>query len=182
VEEDEELMTAIAAGDGAALAALMARWQHRLLSFLWRRSGGRDVEDLFQETWLRIVRGAAGFDPRRRFSTWMFQVALNVARDAFARRPPEAPEAAALAEVVAPAVGPARDAALTVESLLATLPPDHREVVELRYLAELSEAETAEVLAIARGTVKSRLHHALRKMAAAAKGDEEGRQSGQSDG
>ncbi|MFT4572776.1 MAG: RNA polymerase sigma-70 factor (ECF subfamily) [Hyphomicrobiaceae bacterium] len=166
---DEELMTAVAAGDEAALAVLVERWQHRLAAFLWRRTDGRDAEDLYQETWLQIVRGARGFDPSRRFSTWMFQIAINVARDWFARRPSEPVDPvdveAALETAADPVLADQRpEAAIDVESLLGTLSVEHREVVELRCLQDLSEEETSDILAIARGTVKSRLHHALRKL------------------
>lgn len=172
---DEELMVSVAAGDEVAFATLVSRWQQRLLAFLWRRTDGRDAEDLYQETWLRIVKGARGFDPSRKFSTWMFQIAVNVSRDWHARRPPEpvetdrAEDGNGDLQVGESQARPEHQAALDVERLLAGLSPEHREVVELRYLQDLSEQETSEILAIAPGTVKSRLHHALRKLGVAAR-------------
>src|SRR5215831_10163850 len=85
---DEELMAAVAGGDDAALAELLGRWQRPLFHFIDRQTGGRDVEDLHQETWLRAVRAADRFDRRRRFSTWLFQIALNLCRDWRRRAPP----------------------------------------------------------------------------------------------
>src|SRR5574342_1427852 len=86
---DEELMAAVAGGDDAALAELLGRWHRPLFQFIDRQTNGRDVEDLYQETWLRVVRAAGRFDPRRRFSTWLFQIALNLCRDWHRRPPPD---------------------------------------------------------------------------------------------
>src|SRR5438445_4894298 len=86
---DEALIAAVADGDGRALEELCRRWERPLFQFIHRHTGGRDVEDLHQETWLRVVRAARRFDPRRRFSTWLFQIALNLCRDHHRRPPPE---------------------------------------------------------------------------------------------
>src|SRR5881396_2744931 len=86
---DEELIAAVAGGDGRALETLIGRYERGLFQFIHRHTGGRDVEDLYQETWLRVVRAATRFDPRRRFSTWLFQIALNLCRDWHRRPPPE---------------------------------------------------------------------------------------------
>src|SRR6185436_4396230 len=86
---DEELIGAVGGGDGRALAELCRRWQGPLYRFIGRHTGGRDVDDLYQETWLRAVRAAPRFDRRRRFSTWLFQIAVNLCRDWHRRPPPE---------------------------------------------------------------------------------------------
>ncbi|MFN8641114.1 MAG: sigma-70 family RNA polymerase sigma factor [Candidatus Binatia bacterium] len=133
------------------------------------RTGGRDVEDLYQEVWLRVVRAAERFDGGRRFSTWLFQIALNLTRD-WRRRPPAEPSDA---DAPADAAAPARtDAGIDVERLLARLPEAQREVVALRYLHDLSEEEVALVLDIPRGTVKSRLHHAIARLNALVRGED----------
>src|SRR5262249_37925945 len=87
---DEALVRRLAEGDAQALEALCARWERPLHRFLHPHTGGRDVDDLYQETWLRVVRAAGRFDPARRFSTWLFQIALNLCRD-WRRRPPPEP-------------------------------------------------------------------------------------------
>src|SRR5438874_3997315 len=86
---DEELIAAVASGDGRALEELCRRWERPLFQLIRRHTGGRDVEDLYQETWLRVARAAHRFDTRRRFSTWLFQIALNLCRDHHRRPPPE---------------------------------------------------------------------------------------------
>ncbi len=176
-------MVRVAAGDEQAVRSLLERYERPLFAFVGRHTGGRDVEDLFQETWLRVVRYAARFDPSRKFSTWLFQIAVNLCRDWHSRRPPS-PIGDAAREPSQPgaadrstshepsAAGDAgrsdrkATAALDAERLLATLSPAHREALVLRYYHDLGEAEVSEVLGIARGTVKSRVHTALGRLAA----------------
>ena len=166
---DEELIAAVAAGDDEALAALYRRYERPLHAFLVRYTGGRDVDDLVQESWLRVVRAVDRFDPARRFSTWLFQIALNLARDWRRRPPPEAADPADTAGLVAPDGAAAVQAALDVERLLAALPDAQRAVVILRHFHDLGEDEVATILAIPRGTVKSRLHNAMERLIAMAR-------------
>jgi len=133
-----------------------------------RHIGGRDVEDIYQETWLRVVRAARRFDPSRRFSTWLFQIAVNLTRDWQRRPPPEPVDPASMREPVAPDASP--DAALDARRLLAALSESQRAVVILRYYHDLSEEQVAEILDCPRGTVKSRLHQALAHLTALARG------------
>ncbi len=168
---DEALVGQVACGDEQALAALLRRWERPLAHFLHRQTGGRDVDDLYQETWIRVVRAAERFDGERRFSTWLFQIALNLCRDWRRRRVPEPVDGAG--DGTAADDDPAAVAALDVERLLARLPAAQREVVALRYLHELSEEEVAAVLDIPRGTVKSRLHHGIARLNALVRDEEE---------
>jgi len=165
-------MRAVARGDAGALGALSARWQRRLQAFLFRAAGGRDTDDLYQETWLRVVRAAPGFDPRQRFSTWLFQIALNLSRDLLRRRLPEPATAEALARAAVDGSSGAAtpgDAALDVQRLLAAPPAAQRAVVVLRVLEDVPEEEVARIVGCPSGTVKSRLHHGLARLAALAR-------------
>ena len=164
-------MQAVATGDADALRELTGRWRRPLYGFLHRAAGGRETDDLYQETWLRVVRAARGFDARRRFSTWLFQIALNLSRDLKRRTLPEPATEEALERAAEPAVpsGDARDAALDVQRLLAALPEAQREVVVLRVLEDVPEDDVARIVGVPRGTVKSRLHNALARLAALAK-------------
>src|SRR5213079_1610686 len=159
---DEELIAAVASGDGRRLEELFRRWERPLYQLIARHTGGRDVEDLYQETWLRVVRAARRFDPRRRFSTWLFQIATNLCRD-WHRRPPPEPVDPADAEAVAGAPAPTV-AVLDAHRLLAALPEAQRSAVILRYYHDLPEEEVAAILGCPRGTVKRRLHHAMRRL------------------
>jgi RNA polymerase sigma-70 factor, ECF subfamily len=163
MRSDAELVRAVGEGDGAALAELCTRWQRPLYRFLHRSGAGDDADDLFQDTWIRVVRSARLFDADRRFSTWLFQIALNLARDAGRRR--------ARAEPVGdldpadPGGIESVERSLDAKRLLDSLPEAQREVVLLRLFADRSEDECAEILGCPRGTVKSRLHLAVKRLA-----------------
>ncbi len=169
---DEELMAALARGDEGALGRLMERHGALLHGLLVRLLGdGAAAEDLFQETWIRIVRAAPRFDPRRRFRPWAVRIATNLARDEHRRRrlrlggghrPAE--------EERAPEGGDPAEAGELRERLRA-LPPHLREPLVLRYFGGLDEGEIAAALDIPRGTVKSRLHHAVKRLRAAYRED-----------
>jgi RNA polymerase sigma-70 factor (ECF subfamily) len=168
MESDERLMTRLASGDEAALAPLLERWRRPLHAFLSRRVGDADADDLFQETWLRVVRHRDRFDPQRRFSTWLFQIANNLCRDRGRRREvrdryrrDRRAEAAGDPERVRP---PPLDRALDVRRRVAALPDKLREVLVLRYYQDLPEKEIARIAGIPAGTVKSRLHAAVKAL------------------
>jgi RNA polymerase sigma-70 factor (ECF subfamily) len=161
-------MARLQAGDEAALGELLERWRGRLFAFLARRTGATAAEDLFQETWLRVVRARASYDPGRRFSTWLFQIANNLCRDRGRRLRVEEGWRDAVREQVRHDPQrldpPPLDLRLDMHRRLHALSDAFREVLILRYYHHLSEAEIAEVLGIPRGTVKSRLHHAVRAL------------------
>ena len=164
---DEVLVVHLARGDPRALEALCRRWERPLLAFLGRQTGGRDVDDLYQDTWLRVVRAAPRFDPARRFSTWLFQIAVNRCRDWRRRPPPEPVDPSRLSDTAA--APDSADARIDAERLLAALPDGQRSAVVLRYWHDCDEDEVARILRIPRGTVKSRLHHAMRRLVALAR-------------
>jgi len=159
-------MERVQAGDTEALATLIDRYRGPLYAFLWRRAG-EGADDLFQESWIRVSRARDRFDRNRRFSTWLFQIANNLCRDRWRRQGTRRRALDALGSelhatgadvAAAPALPPDRG----VLRKLDALPDRLREVLILRHYHELGEAEIAEVLGIPRGTVKSRLHAAVR--------------------
>jgi RNA polymerase sigma-70 factor (ECF subfamily) len=181
-ESDEDLMLLVAAGSDAALRELMRRYAAPLYRFVARHGVVRDAEDLCQEAWLRVVRSARRFDRTRRFSTWLFQIALNLCRDWHRRPPPdpvdfsdESTTGRRETNVLVPSDGAqtvaATEAALDARRLLAALPEAQRSALLLRYYHGFSEAETAEILGCPRGTVKSRLHQAVARLLALGGGD-----------
>lgn len=167
---DEGLVCELAQGNEAALAELLCRYERALAQFIDRHTAGRDVEDLYQETWLRVVRHARRFQPGKRFSTWLFQIAVNLCRDWHRRRKPDS------VPVAVDAIGAATmervEAGLDAARLLLRLPEAQREVVILRYYHDLSEERVAEILECPKGTVKSRMHEALTRLAALVRKEE----------
>lgn len=168
-------MVLLQRGDAAAFELLLQRYQERLFGFLLRRTAPQQTEDLFQETWLRVVRARDTFDPARRFSTWLFQIANNLCRDGARRNALEVQEQGRLqSEVPAPVCAGASplDAKLDAQQRLAQLPERLREVLVLRYFEDLGEREIAEIVGVPTGTVKSRLHAAVRALRAAPEVDD----------
>jgi RNA polymerase sigma-70 factor (ECF subfamily) len=169
---ERELLRAVAAGDGNALGRLYRLRGGELLGYLTGICRDEQVaQELLQDTMLKVWRHAASYRGDAAPRTWLFAIARRTARD-YLRRPgslvvpdteleehpapwPDEPEAGALASA-------------GTEALLAAfgkLAPLHREVLLLVALHGLSVRESARVLDVAEGTVKSRLHHARRALA-----------------
>jgi RNA polymerase sigma-70 factor (ECF subfamily) len=159
-------MTRVQGGDPQAFELLVERYRSRLFAFLCRRTDPGRSDDLFQDTWLRVARARGSFDPTRRFSTWLFSIANNLCRDAGRRGAVELRERAAAQHAGEPSVSTASvmDARLDVGRRLALLPERLREVLVLRYFEDLGEREIAEIVGVPPGTVKSRLHAAVRAL------------------
>ena len=166
MESDEELMAAIARGDERALAALIERHAVRLHGFLARLARDRDdADDLLQDTWVRVARGARSFDPNRKVRPWLYGIAANLARDLHRRRGVRQRavlDGSTAAATASPAFRPLER--LDLRERVARLPSRLREVLLLRFYEGLDEAEMAEALGVPKGTVKSRLHGAIREL------------------
>ncbi len=168
-ETDERLMQRFQRGDARAFEVLVRRHRSPVFSFLVRLTADRGrAEDLCQETFMRVVRGAAGWEERARFRTWLYAMARNLAVDearrlAFRRTGP-LEEARGEADAVDPPPDAAAGAALLrphLEAALAALPPEQREVFLLREHAGLRFAEIAAATGAQENTVKSRMRYAL---------------------
>ncbi len=166
VDSDEALMRRVQSGEAPALTELFTRYRSRLYGFLVRRVGDPVADDLFQETWLRVVRARDRFDPDRRFSTWLFQIANNLCRDSGRRRAVKGKAEDAMREAGHESARrtPALDLRLDVRRRITELPERLREVLVLRYWEQMTETEIADVVGIPAGTVKSRLHAAIRNL------------------
>lgn len=169
-ETDETAMAALQGGDDLALNRLIDRWQHPLRGFLYRSlRHEQDALDLAQETFVRIYQHRARYRPGAKFSTWMFQIALNLARDQIRRRQrrpttalDEAPE-----PVTTHTPGSAAtdaEAAAAVRSAVAALPFELREAVLLAEFQGLSHAEIGEIVGATPKAVETRLYRAREKL------------------
>ena len=156
-------------GDPEALAATIAYYQHRLYRYFVRLV--RDAalaDDLFQQTWLNVVRQLHRYDAGRSFDTWLFAIAHNAAIDALRRRPNERlddhdfalPERApdALSAVLA------GERAAILAAAMAALPALYREALTLRFEEGMKLEEIADVTGAPLSTVKSRVHRGLEAM------------------
>ena len=166
---EAQLLAAVGAGDrGEPLRIIYSRYAGRVYGLGVQLLGDRGLaEELVQETFLRVWRTAARYDPARGSPpTFIFTIARRLAIDLW-RRPSSRP---AEAEPQAPPDDDRVDALLSrleVREALHSLSDAHRQVLELSYLEHLKQAEIAERLGIPLGTVKTRSHHALRQLKAA---------------
>jgi RNA polymerase sigma-70 factor (ECF subfamily) len=173
--QDRADMERLAAGGDAALNDLMERHATGVFRFLCRMLGNEDdAADLAQETFVRVYRGRASFRPAERFSTWLYTIAANLARNQFrwrSRHPAISLDAGAAAgEVPAgalPSGEQAPDAAVLaaeraagVREAVDGLPPPLREVIVLCEWEERAVAEAAAILRSSPKSVESRLYRA----------------------
>jgi RNA polymerase sigma-70 factor (ECF subfamily) len=160
--------------DTQLLDELIVQYQHRLLRYLLYLTGNRELaEDLFQETWMRVLTRGAQFNGNSRFDTWLFTIARNLVIDLRRRRSMvsldemcEAGDEDRPFEVPSQEKTPF-DHMATMESgqlvteALLTLDPLHREVLVLRFHEEMSLEEIARMTRAPLSTVKSRLYRGL---------------------
>lgn len=166
---DHDLMLRSSAGDARAFEQLVRRWEGPLARVLARlNTNGSDVEDLCQETFLKVLRAQDRYRPRSNFSTWLFSIGLNVSRDAARRRSREHEHMAAQVQpspIVEPPEKAARhELAEHVSAALGQLEPQLREVIVLKHFGELTFAQLAELLRLPESTVKSRAQRALEQL------------------
>jgi RNA polymerase sigma-70 factor (ECF subfamily) len=164
---DPEYVEAARAGDRTAYSILVRRHQAALHRHLVRMVlSPDDALDLTQEAFVRAWQALPQFEPGAQFRTWLFRIASNAALDLIRRR--KTVEFVPLDdafEAADPAAGPERQAEAAqelrgLEAALARLTPEHREVLLLREVEEMSYEEIGRVLSLSEGTVKSRLARA----------------------
>lgn len=172
---DELLVLRAQLGEEAAFTRLVRTMSAPLLSFLRRRVGAEDAEDLLQQTWLKAHRGLPRLDDPGAFRSWMFQIAQREAASHL-RRPIHriAAVTVELDEAASSIQGGDATHRIDLQDALALLPPERQEMARLRFGFGLSYKELAGLLGIEIGTVRSRLH-ALKRQLREALGDDTGR-------
>lgn len=162
-------MQAIANREERAFAELYDRYGPRMYRFflrmLWQDKA--KAEDFTQELFLRIIEKNHLFNPCRVFKTWIYTLASNLCKNEYRRSRPL--ELSYEKEEAWETIPESIDSQLFEQHLrssIARLSPAHHQCFVLRYQEELSVAEIAEIVGCPEGTVKSRLHHALRQVSA----------------
>jgi len=159
--------------DPDLLDRLIEQYQHRLLRYLVYLSGNRELaEDLFQETWIRVMERGHQYDGQREFSTWLYEVARNLTIDYLRKKSPVSLDGLMEDEDHAP-LEPAdtrptawelvaqHEQAEHINAALAGIPAEYREAIVLRFQDGLALDEIASVTGAPMGTVKSRLYRGL---------------------
>lgn len=138
----------------------------RVRAILFRMCGPRDLDDLVQDSFIKIWKGIQGFRGESQSKTWISKITMNVAYDYHRRNyRTEQPESLSPeASIEMTANSDENSPSDQVQQALQTLSLEHRDVLVLHVLEELSIEEIAKTLDVAVGTVKSRLHHAREKM------------------
>ena len=165
-EPDETLVAAAAAGNRAALEALLRRHYDRIHGLAWRLTGSRaDADDIAQEVCCALVEKIGSFRGEAKFTTWLTGITFNAARDFRRRRRSFAGLTERLAVLAGLAQTPdGRDAydAVWLRSVVARLKPALRDTVVLVAGEQLTHAVAALVLGFAAATVAWRMHEARR--------------------
>jgi len=160
-------------GDGDAMELLIRAHQAALYAFMLRMTGRPETaEDIVQEAFVRVLKNLDRFDPRFRFSTWLFTIAKRLYMNQVQKHAPsfeselvevwqgggDAPEQPVVdAEVLANARG-------AIDEALLTLNPQQREIVLLFHQQNWPISDIASHLSMPEGTIKSHLHRARKRM------------------
>lgn len=157
----------LATGEPSALADAYAAFGPSMLSYVTRFVGPTDAEDVVQRTFLDAWRNAGAYDPRRRFSGWLFTIARRRALDQLRSRRGTLVDLEQLGDLVGEdgreTAQRSADAA-ELRSALARMPEHERCVLELSYFAQLSQQEIADRLGVPLGTVKARGSRGTRRL------------------
>jgi RNA polymerase sigma-70 factor (ECF subfamily) len=174
---DSELVAAHLKGVPGAFSELYDRYRDRLVQFIWRKTGDRDrAEDLVQEAFIRVTRHLHRFDQNKKFSTWIYTICSNLAKNELRNRsrsplvlfqkltthwePDHRPLQFEDATGRPDDQYRKRYLQEIVEQTVEELPEHHKLVFRLRELEGKSYEEIADITGVNLGTVKSRLHRA----------------------
>ncbi len=149
-------------GDKDALAELIEQYQAPLRYFINRLSANPEMaEDIFQDTWLTVIRRIHRLKKTDAFSTWLYRIARNKVYQRFRRKRKlfELNENIAVPNDTENDVFSTEDAA-KIHRCLKELLPEYREVLMLRFLEQMSYEQISQVINCKLGTVKSRIHYA----------------------
>ncbi len=169
IDQDIDLITRTAAGEREAFNELVLKYQKPLYSLLYRMvSNHDDAADLLQKTFVKAFTGLAGFERRSSFKTWLYQIAINLAKNVYRDR--SRIEQVNIDDVVI------RRNPRTVETLIAKearqqlkealtgLPEKQRMTLLLRIQEDKKFEEIAEIMKCSTGTAKANYHHAVQKL------------------
>jgi RNA polymerase sigma-70 factor (ECF subfamily) len=180
--DDSGVVAAFLAGEKRAFGELVERYQNRLLNFVYRTTGDRErAEDLVQETFIRVYRHLHRFDQSKKFSTWAYTIASNLAKNELRNRsrnplvlfqtlrknwdadtrPLEWEDNTYRPDDLFRK----RHLKSLVDSAVEQLPEHHRSVFVLREMEGKTYEEIAEITGANLGTVKSRLNRARNNFA-----------------
>jgi RNA polymerase sigma-70 factor, ECF subfamily len=176
---DQELVLRAQAGSEAAYRELLGRYQRPVFSLIYRMVRDREqAEDLAQETFVKVFNNIGRYDPRYKFSSWIFKIASNQTIDFLRKKEPatvsldgsrhaETPEQVEATRITAESRDAtpeefveAKELGAEIERAIGELRPDYRTAILLRHVEGRAYEEIAEIMEIPLGTVKTYIHRA----------------------
>ncbi|HTZ02438.1 MAG TPA: sigma-70 family RNA polymerase sigma factor [Xanthobacteraceae bacterium] len=171
VTTDDTLVAAVAKGDKDAMRVLFARHRVRVFRFLLRIVNSEDTaQDLLNEVFLDVWRGAARFEARSQVTTWILGIARFKGLSALRRRSFDTLDDAMAEAIEEPGDNPEAvmqklDRSAVLQACLRQLSAAHRQVIDLVYYHEQSIEEIARIIGVPENTVKTRVFHARKRIA-----------------
>lgn len=181
-QADEDLMVMYQSGEVRAFELLLGRHRKSVYNFILRFVGDKETaEDLLQETFMRVIKGADAYKRQAKFTTWLYTIARNLCVDQTRRRKHrrhaslDAPmdtseESGSLMDVIASNEMASdrksvnKELFATMQRAIAGLSEEQREVFLMREFLDLPFKQIAEVVGVPENTVKSRMRYALEKL------------------
>ncbi len=152
--------------DWERIEGIMMETKDSLFNFIYRMTFEKEVaQDIFQETWLKVIKNIERYNPEIPLKIWLFQIAKNLCKD-YARRLKARRKSLELIRNEEIVKGekflPQEEERL--RACLSKLPVKYREVIHLRFFEELEYEEIGKILNIPSGTVKSRVNRGLERL------------------
>ncbi len=172
--DDRALVARILGGDRDRFTELVRRYEKRVINYVYRITRRyEEAHDLTQDIFVKVYLALDRYNPKYQFSTWLFRIAQNSAIDALRKKSiaevplarPTEEEPQREREFADTGISPYRalknkQLGVAIEKAVANLPPDYRELIQLRHFAELSYEEIASMKKLPLGTVKNKLFRA----------------------
>ena len=172
--DDRALVARILEGDRDRFTDLVRRYEKRVINYVYRITHRyEEAHDLAQDIFVKVYLALDRYDSKYQFSTWLFRIAQNAAIDVLRKKTvievplarPTEDEPQKEREFADPGVSPFRalknkQLGAAIEKAVENLPPDYRELIQLRHFAELSYEEIASMKRLPLGTVKNKLFRA----------------------
>ena len=173
--DDRTLVERILGGERDLFTTLVRRYEKRLVNYVYRITHRyEEAHDLAQEIFVKVYLALDRYDSKYQFSTWLFRIAQNSAIDALRKksiaevplaRPTEEEPTGKEREFADDGISPYRalknkQLSAAIDTAVGQLPPDYRELIQLRHFAELSYEEIASMKRLPLGTVKNKLFRA----------------------